>query len=101
MNLCNRSDEEIQQILLSQLSDDEVDIVYLPIDKLYTAYGVPDQQDMYDQKGGEQDVFDTFARINRLGHTASDTSRGRYSDANKGSFRRKLSLSSFAHIWSK
>lgn len=39
MNLCNRSDGEVQQILLSQFSDDEVEIVYLSRDKFHEAYG--------------------------------------------------------------
>lgn len=38
VNLCNRSDEEVQQILLSQFSDDEVEIVYLSKDKFHEAY---------------------------------------------------------------
>lgn len=38
VNLCNRSDEEVQQILLSQFSDDEVEIVYLSKEKFHEAY---------------------------------------------------------------
>lgn len=39
VNLCNRSNEEVQQILFSQFTDDEVEIVYLKQDKFNQAYG--------------------------------------------------------------
>lgn len=112
MNLCNRSDEEVQQILLSQFSDDEVEIVYLHLDKLKEAYSETDP-DLYNNNNKnyltqkvEQDQFDIFSEINKSGHQSSPspplTSRGRYiNEASKGSIRRKLSLSSIAHMWSK
>lgn len=140
--MCNRSNEEVQQILLSQLSDDEVEIVFLHLDQFNEAYNeitdesyflsndrnnndtslvdtekvnlVDKQQNQ--QHHYKQDLFDTFADMNKPGYQrtasphqtmASNNSKvggGRHhystSEALKGSIRRKISLSSIAHMWS-
>jgi hypothetical protein len=69
----------VQQILLSQFSDDEVEIIYLNRDKFHEAYGkdilaapfgLDEQQrrqqssnNLYDAAGN--DTFDIFSRINK------------------------------------
>lgn len=108
VNLCNRSNEEVQQILLSQLSDEEVEIIYLQISKFNEAYEEVNPESfsgkVYHNQKEEQDPFDTFADMNKSGHRSiispNMAPRSRYETA-KGSIRRKMSLSSIAHIWSK
>lgn len=103
VNLCNRSDEEVQQILLSQLCDEEVEIVYLHLSKFSEAYEEVNLENYQDQKD-EQDPFDTFTDMNKSsrqsGISPTTVPRSRY-EATKGSIRRKMSLSSIAHMWSK
>lgn len=105
MNLCNRSNEEVQQILLSQFSDDEVEIVYLNMDKFAEAY-TEVSPDMLNDKNihnlkDYQDPFNTFADMNKHGNQPSSSTRYA-SDVSKGSIRRKMSLSSIAAaMWSK
>lgn len=145
--MCNRSDQEVQQILLSQLSDDEVEIVFLHLENFNEAYNeITEANESYftsnnsnnlnnslvnvdkgdkslrlgnkstdDQqyRDHQQDLFDTFADMNKPGYQrtvsplmASNSSsraggRNQYaSEASKGSIRRKISLSSIAHMWS-
>lgn len=163
VNLCNRSNDEVQQILLSQFSDDEVEIVYLQQDKFHQAYAgglnaelyndrnsmnlnsnnssqqqrlaenqftttMRDQQadnnNLYSPQLIERDQYDKFAELNKTGglinqsagdeYIASGISgrlalspsrAGRYLSevisGPKGSIRRKISLSSLSHMWSK
>lgn len=108
VNLCNRSNEEVQQILLSQLSDEEVEIIYLQISKFNEAYEEVNPENfsekVYQDQKEEQDPFDTFADMNKSGLRSvispNMAPRSRYETA-KGSIRRKMSLSSIAHMWSK
>lgn len=105
VNLCNRSNEEVQQILLSQFSDDEVEIVYLPRSKFQDAYGdLSYTCTSHDSShlarnlvDDERDIFDKYADLNRPGHIHSLAS----ADGSKGGIRRKLSLSSIAQMWSR
>lgn len=145
--MCNRSYEEVQQILLSQLSDDEVEIVFLHLEHFNEAYNEVTEaneaffmsnnqrsgyeksyaidknqsgqqeeqyrrQEHHQQQHRQQnqpDPFDMLADMNKPGHqrtvspiTAANYNRGRHysNEASKGSIRRKISLSSIAHIWS-
>lgn len=71
VNLCNRSDGEVQQILFSQFSDDEVEIIYLNRDKFFEAYGgnheradlfgINKDNNLYEIN----DTFDAFSRFNK------------------------------------
>lgn len=148
--MCNRSDQEVQQILLSQLSDDEVEIVFLHLENFNEAYNeITEANESYftsnnsnhqinnnslvnvekgdnlsrlgnnkstdeHYRGHQQDLFDTFADMNKPGYQKTvsplmaDNSNNRAggrnpqysSEASKGSIRRKISLSSIAHMWS-
>ena len=101
----------MQQILLSQFSDDEVEIVCLPRSKFQEAYGAThsslDKSGVASGKSlveAEDDLFEKFADMNRRGHVHSMVmaSGGNFvGERSKGSIRRKLSLSSIAHMWSK
>lgn len=68
VNLCNRSNEEVQQILLSQFSDDEVEIIYLPQEKSVEAYGQnsysQQQQQLTNLKGHKYDDDTSRNNIN-------------------------------------
>jgi hypothetical protein len=72
VNLCNRSDGEVQQILFSQFSDDEVEIIYLNRDKFYEAYGGDHERpplfgrDQQNNLFEINDTFDSFSSINKL-----------------------------------
>lgn len=85
------------------MSDEEVEIIYLQISKFNEAYEEVDA-DVYQDQKYEQDIFDTFADMNKSGHQSVTSPniipRGRYGVA-KGSIRRKMSLSSIAHMWSR
>lgn len=108
VNLCNRSDEEVQEILLSQFSDDEVEIVYLPRKHLSLAYDEIDSHtsnaivSSEPRDNGQPDLFDTFADMNKSGHRSIVTPMTsiRYNETPKGNIRRKISLSSIAQMWS-
>lgn len=97
MNLCNRSDEEVQQILLSQFTDDEVEIVYLNLDKFGDAYTEVSPETFNDKNSHDlktqSDLFNPDNDLNKQRHHSS-----RFSG---GSIRRKMSLSSIAAMWSK
>lgn len=94
---------------MSQLSDDEVEIVYLPRNKFHEAYGDnlinfdPSNSSRNLIENDDRDLFDKYADMNRTGHHPIVlTGVNNYlNDRSKGSIRRKLSLSSIAHIWSK
>lgn len=85
------------------MSDEEVEIIYLQISKFNEAYEEVNP-DIYQDQKYEQDLFDTYADMNKSGHQSAISpnmaSRSRYGSA-KGSIRRKMSLSSIAHMWSK
>lgn len=62
----------MQQILYSQFSDDEVEIIYLNRDKFYEAYGGEHERApvfSMEEHGRNlcdvDDTFDTFSRINK------------------------------------
>lgn len=108
--LCNRSDQEVQQILLSQFSDEEVEIVYLSRDEFYEAYEVDlklGQGDYTNQVSALQasatnsnDMFEQYAKIGRSNQ--DPRAQARYSgEPFKDSIRRKLSLSSLSHKWTR
>lgn len=106
VNLCNRSNDEVQQILLSQFSDDEVEIVYLQQDKFHEAYDGISSEHFNDRNldAIERDQFEQYADMNKssMVHSSMSPTRGRYpNEAAKGSIRRKISLSSLSHMWSK
>jgi len=91
---------------LSQFSDDEVEIVYLPLKEFGAAY-FEDNPDIFrtELKDNKHDQFETFADLNRSGHQSASLSipaNGRYlNEPSKGSIRRKISLTSIANMWSK
>lgn len=103
VNLCNRSDQEVQQILLSQFSDDEVEIVYLPAALMELAY-----EERHFRRAGldsypEPGRADSQLAYGKLlaGVGGHDLELAGYPAGKQASIRRKLSLSSLAHIWSK
>lgn len=84
VNLCNRSDEEVQQILFSQFSDDEVEIIYLNRDKFYEAYGGDHERPPLfgvDEQNNSlyeiNDTFDAFSRINKPSSSKKNRPHGR------------------------
>lgn len=105
MNLCNRSDQEVQQILLSQFSDEEVEIVYLNRDNLSEAYGVnvlvsPNPGQIIPAQQVGAGVFEQYAKMNRSTNEARLQNRFNVEPI-KDSLRRKLSLSSISHKWTR
>lgn len=103
--MCNRSNEEVQQILLSQFSDDEVEIVYLPQDKLSSAYEATSgaHGDLQLGFGGSgRTLADDYCDLKEAqeGHLF-DQQPFELGGQKQASFRRKLSLSSIAHMWSR
>lgn len=83
----------MQQILLSQMNDDEVEIVYLHQDDFALAYGA--QSDAYAAHSYFQDTL-SAPNGNYIDYAYLDAHR-----KPQASPRRKLSLSSFAHMWSR
>lgn len=84
----------MQQILLSQFSDEEVEIVYLSREQFYDAY----EMKLGAQAGESIDMFDQYAKMNRSNN--DPRVQARYANEPfKESLRRKLSLSSISQKW--
>lgn len=87
--MCNRSNDEVQQILLSQFSDDEVEIVYLQQDKFHQAYAGGLNAELYNERNSMNnnnndnvenffqapDQFDQFADMNKSGLLQSELTK--------------------------
>lgn len=104
--MCNRSNEEVQQILLSQFGDDEVEIVYLPAALLELAYEEGDlhraQLDMSGANHASYSGASSYSKVTLAGGGGRDFDLSSYQTSKQqANIRRKLSLSSFAHMWSK
>ena len=82
VNLCNRSDGEVQQILFSQFTDDEVEIIYLNRNKFVEAYGGDHERaPLFDTNAQGSlyeinDTFDAFSRINKQSSGSKKVARG-------------------------
>lgn len=96
VNLCNRSNEEVQQILLSQFSDEEVEIIYLPQDRASEAYT---HRNGSGESSDHRSNDNSNDNNNFIDHQLDY--RQREPASKPSAVRRRLSLSSFGNIWYK
>lgn len=99
----------MQQILFSQFSDDEVEIVYLNRDKFAEAYGAApvdvrehnsDYEQGYGHEPNSEEMFVAMHNKQQAGEYQMHGGGSRYAiEPLKRSIRRKLSLSSISHMW--
>lgn len=118
--MCNRSNEEVQQILLSQFSDDEVEIIYLPQTKAMEAYGnnsysTSDDGQRYNNMDNNMNLDSQLGSVKNLGSVESNNSDEhrqlmmqtqalindftKTSASNQNHRRKKSFSSSIANIW--